>query len=325
MKNLANYKEFIFNAENQQELRNYYKQNTRIQQEIEREKYFRSLIKLNELLSIKSESLDFTDECAKAFKEISQSDLLKLQERLKKEIKAIKDMAIYQPPIFTTTETASSGIYIYQEENIDVMLFVLDKFNLIKHKSSKGEKGITIQSNDLEILCVSGSGKFKKYSLKEHFNDGDGPPLLFDGDVEEGEYSEGTVISIRKGRDGVTFSECKQASSFISITNKSHPMLVKPQYSVDSLKIIGTVHSEPLASRLQMASITMRMLGVENTIGMLVYLLKHDNLYVRWHIAREIFLTDAALAKPIFKNLMEDPSSQLKEAAEKCLKEFYGE
>lgn len=102
MKNLANYKEFIFNAENQQELRNYYKQNTRIQQEIEREKYFRSLIKMNELLSIKSESLDFTDECAKAFKEISQSDLLKLQERLKKEIKAIKDMAIYQPPIVNT-------------------------------------------------------------------------------------------------------------------------------------------------------------------------------------------------------------------------------
>jgi len=54
-------------------------------------------------------------------------------------------------------------------------------------------------------------------------------------------------------------------------------------------------------------------------------ILNNNNLYIRWQIAREIYLLEPKSAKLIFLKLIDDPSAQIREAAVNCLSEFYGE
>ncbi|GGW83912.1 HEAT repeat domain-containing protein [Alteromonas halophila] len=324
MKNLQGYKAIINDPASQRALRELYENNISLTDEVKNREFMAAFVDLD--LSISQRSIgSFESICSTALDNITLQDVAAMTSRIHQEVEAVDDMTIYQPPVFTTDESATSGIYLYKGKNIEVMLFVLDKFNLKAHKQRRTKKGITIQANDLVIQCLSGSGSVSKYTLHEKFSDEHGAPEQFSGVIDTRTYSSGTIMSVRKGQDGITFATCDLPSVFISITETKHTMLVKPQYDIATSRLVGSVHADGLSSRIQMASVMLRMLNVKGTCDLLKPLLESENLYVRWQVAREIFLNDAEKAKTVFEQLTNDTSAQIREASIRCLNEFYGE
>lgn len=323
MKSLTEYLSYSECDQAQQKLRRYYESNTRIQEEIEKGIILPGIVDIDSHRFL-SDS-DFFTAVSEYFENLSTVETNKLRERLEKELNAVNDMAIYQPPLVTTTESVSSGIYLYKGKKIDLMIFSIDKFKLKKAKQENGIKGITIQANDIGFLCLKGSGEITTYSLNQKFTDNDGVPDNLTGRCKIDNYKSGTIFFLKRGLHGLTFSKCSKSSTFIAITRKDIHMLTKPQYSVDTFELLGSVHAESLASRIQMASVTLRMLGKNDFIPIMEPFLAHKNLFIRWQAAREIFLTDPKSAFEIFQKLTKDESKVIREAAQICLKEYYGE
>lgn len=313
MKNLYKYRDLISDPNNMEVLISFLNEYSHFSDEVRASTLLPSLRELDK--EIKKTNKNFKDIYINYVEKIKKRELHKLVSRINFEISALTKIEAFSPPLRSNHDGTTTGFMLFNGDEIEVIIFSLDKFNLKAHKLKKGVKGISIHPTDSVILCLKGSGKYKKYSLNEKFNDEVGAPEKF----------EGKVIEINKGKDGLTFSNCNTSSLFMSITHKKKTMLVKPQYCVKTNEILGVVHADNNTSRIQVASIMLRMLKVKNTTKILGTLLDSENLYIRWQAAREIFLINKEEAEEIFKEFLNDPSPQIRGAATKCLSEFYGD
>lgn len=323
MKNLYKYRDLISDPNNREVLISFLNEYSHFSDEVRASTLLPSLRDLDK--EIKKTNKNFRYIYTHYIEKIKKNELHKLVSRINIEISSLTKIEAFSPPLRSNHDGTTTGFMLFNGDEIEVIIFSLDKFNLKAHKLKKGVKGISIHPTDSVILCLKGSGKYKKYTLNEKFNDEVGAPEKFEGKVIEREYKTGEVIEINKGKDGLTFSNCNTSSLFMSITNKKKTMLVKPQYCVKTNEILGVVHADNNTSRIQVASIILRMLKFKNTTKILPPLLDSENLYIRWQAAREIFLINKEEAEEIFKEFLNDPSPQIRDAATKCLSEFYGD
>ena len=177
----------------------------------------------------------------------------------------------------------------------------------------------------MHMFTVKGTGTMEKYCLDEPIDNDQSVPDMFQGGKQEFKYRPGDLISIHGGYDGVTYKSCEMNSLFLCVTPKVKSRIVRPQFDVDSGKLLACIASDSLAPRIQMVTILLREFGVNNSAEIIKPLLKHTNPYVRWHVARELFFTDKEAAKEVFEMLANDKSLVVREGAQECLKEIYGE
>jgi|ETNvirnome_2_130_1030620.scaffolds.fasta_scaffold02414_3 hypothetical protein len=324
VKNLNKYKQVIYNESNQKKLSAYYENSCPLSGEIKQGSFLNALVELDNNYEEVGATC-FHTLCKDATNLINSTELDKLKSRLDVELKSITSNPAFSSSIRASDEGAINGFILHRGKNIEVMIFTVDKFNLQLYKATKGVKGFTIHPADTVMFCLDGLGEYQKFSLCSQFDDDLGPPPFYDGNTKIGSYEPKKVINIYKGRDGFTFKSCEKPSYFLSITSLKHNMLVKPQYSVDDNRLLGVTHADNNASRIQMASFLLRMLKVDEAVDVLKPILNNNNLYIRWQIAREIYLLEPKSAKLIFLKLIDDPSAQIREAAVNCLSEFYGE
>lgn len=326
MKDFQNHIDSVNDPKAQQKLAKYYEANPSITATIKSAEILPWVRQIEDQL-IKTQNADFLDSnWFGANKSKLMSDVNEILNRLCFETELVRDNKLYYSAIYPLSGPATKGIALYQSDTLDVSLLVVSKTELeLEKKARKGVRGITILENTMHMFAVKGSGTMEKYCLEQPIDNDESVPDMFNGSKQKFQYQPGDLISIYGGYDGVTYKSCETNSLFLCVTPKVKSRIVRPQYDVDSGKLLACIASDSLAPRIQMVTILLREFDVPNSAEIIKPLLKHKNPYVRWHVARELFFTDKEKAKEVFEMLANDKSPVLREGAQECLKEIYGE
>lgn len=255
-----------------------------------------------------------------------ESSTLEFKQLIESELDGHNSNGLYMSRVHPNINEFAIGATLYTAEHLEIGISFLDEESIHTRKKTNKEKqtGFYIDASTVLLACIKGSAKLGCWTLGEPISEKN-IPQKFEGNYKEIDISAGEVYTILGAKQGITFLSVDKQAAFIIVKINKGKSSVALQFDSKSYELLATVSTDPVTSRFQVATVALRALQGGEDVELLRHYLQHNNAYVRWHSAREIYLRDSVEAKSVFKQLSKDNSPMVRESANRCLNELYGE
>lgn len=255
-----------------------------------------------------------------------ESSALELSKLIHQELSNHKTHQLYMTRVHPNITEFAIGATLYLGVNVEIGITILDEQLVRTRKSNFKEKqtGFYIDASTTILACVDGSAKVGCWTSNEVLTEAN-IPQEFKGSYKESTLTKGKYFTIHAKKQGITFASVTKQAAMIIIKVIKNKSPIALQFDSKNFNLLAVVSSDHETSRFQVASVALRALDSAGDVDILKPYLKNKNSFIRWHTAREIYLRDENHGKAVFKELLNDINPMVRDSAQRCLNELYGD
>ena len=228
----------------------------------------------------------------------------------------------FDPPFRHLNSALHGGLVVYEDDLVSVAAGVCNVTQLAARKCAPRTGGSISFSGQLSIIkfVKAGGARLSFWEAPRIAQDFSAAHAGRCERIAERSIADGEILTVDGRHQSYIIEHAAANMVIVQAEVKADHAPVSVEYDAASGDYVACSAADDSASRIQMITTLLRLLGRDGAFGAIADFLQHPSFFVRWHVMRDLLGIDLEAALPHLKRMAaRDPHPEIRQAARATL------